>query len=133
MGDLALSVLAVAVRPRSRSAFLLVGVGASRTSAQLMIYALSGMPILSFIYSSHLFYCVSGGRQRERNAAIHEIVLATGSAVGSFGGGVLGQVYGIRTVYGIIAGVIAAALFLQVGLFARYCWGRVTEPSPVKA
>ena len=67
----------------------------------------------SFIHRTCLL--VSGGRQRERNAAIHEIVLAAGFAVGSFGGGVLGQVYGVRTVYGIVAGVIAAALFLQVG------------------
>jgi MFS family permease len=111
----------------------LIGVGASQSSIQLMVLVWCCTPMLSFIYSSHLFYCVSGSRRRERNAAIHEILLAAGFAVGSFGGGILGWEFGIRSAYGIIGGLLAATLVLQSAMFIRYQWVRPVDRAPVSA
>jgi len=96
---------------------ILVGIAMSQTPGQLTTFVLVGTPGMAFMYSSHLFYAVSGSRQRQNGAALHEILLSLGISIGSFGGGVWGQAYGIRAVYIAIAGVIGAAILVQAAIF----------------
>lgn len=69
--------------------------------------------LFAFQYSNSLFHGVSGSVNRERRMAVHEGVLTAGLIIGAVGGGVLYQVYGIRTVF------TAAALSLFVILFSQ--------------
>jgi len=65
-----------------------------------------------FMYCSHQFYGVSGGRKRARRMAIHEMAISGGYAIGSIFGGYLGENLGRRSPYwfgfAIMAGALAA-------------------------
>jgi MFS family permease len=98
---------------------VLAGVGVSKNSAQLLIFIFLASPVLAFIYSSHLYYSVSGSGHRQGSAALHEILLALGFSIGSFGGGALGHSLGVRSVYFVVAGVMGLALVIQTVIYLR--------------
>jgi MFS family permease len=102
----------------------IAGVGISKNGTQLLIFILLSSPVTALIYNSHMYYSVSGSGHRQRSAAIHEILLAIGFSIGSFGGGALGHSIGMRNVYFVVAGVIALALLIQIGIYLR---GRQTS------
>lgn len=77
------------------------------------------MTATSFIYSSHVFYTLSGGAGRAAGMALHEIVLAIGFAFGSFGGGVVGQWIGIRWAYYMGAAVWLTGIAVQIAIYLR--------------
>jgi MFS family permease len=101
-------------------AAILVGVGISKNPFILFSLICVSAISFAFIYSSHLFYSVSGGGQRRSGAAIHETLLAAGLSVGSLGAGALGEGFGsMRPVYLVIAGVIIITLLIQAGIFIQ--------------
>jgi len=111
-GILALGQLALAIT--------LAGVGLSQTGAQIIICCLLATPALALVYSSHLYYSVSGvGARRQRSAALHELILASGFAFGSFGGGAWGQAFGIRSVFYAAAGIVLITVAAQTVLALR--------------
>lgn len=95
----------------------LIGVGISQNAGQLLFFVFLASPVLAFIYSSHLYYSVSGSGHRQGSAALHEILLALGFSIGSFGGGAIGHSLGLRNVYFVVAGIIGLSQILQVFIY----------------
>ncbi len=95
----------------------LIAIAKSSSAAQLIVLTVAGTPALAFAYSSHMYYCISSSGNRQKNASIHEILLGIGFSVGSLGGGALGQLSGIRSVYFALAGIMIATLAIQTLLF----------------
>ncbi len=84
--------------------------------SEVMLYiacALAGLGV-SFLYASHLFYGVSGGRDRARLMAIHEILLSGGFLVGSVGGGIVADAAGLRAPYRIAAVLVGGSVLLSM-------------------
>jgi MFS family permease len=104
----------------------LIGIGKCASAHQLIFFTIAATPALAFAYSSHLFYCFSSTGNRQKNASLHEILLAVGFSVGSLGGGAFGQLYGIRWIYFAIAAIALAALLTQTAV-------RLLLKSPPKA
>lgn len=70
-------------------------------------------------YSSNLFYNVSGGTQRARLMAIHELLLSSGLVVGSTGGGWITDWISLRAAYPACSAMILAGLLAQMLLALR--------------
>jgi MFS family permease len=106
---------------------ILMGVGLSGNPKLLFAFiSLSALPF-AFLYTSHLYYIVSGAGHRQGSAALHEILLALGFSIGSFGAGALGHGFGsMQKVYFVIAGVILLTLLSQAGIFLA---GRKSPPN----
>jgi MFS family permease len=99
-------------------ATVLVGVGESRNPYVLVSLICASAISLAFLYSSHLFYSVSGIGQRRSGAVMHEMLLSAGLSIGSLGAGALGQGLGsMRPVYIVIAGVVILTLLVQTGIY----------------
>jgi len=105
-------------------AIMMVGLTFGTNARQLLFFVFASTPALAFAYSSHLFYSVSGGRNRRTGAAEHEILLAIGFCIGSLGGGALGQIFGVRMTYSVVAGVILAAMVVETVI---YCSSRFSR------
>ena len=60
--------------------------------------ALGGI-FCAFLYASHLYYIVSGAKQRATKMVIHEITLCAGVIIGSFAGGFLSDHFGRYSPY----------------------------------
>jgi MFS family permease len=95
----------------------LIGIAKSDSANQLIFFAVAGTPALAFVYSSHLYYSFSSRGNPQKNASIHEILLAVGFSLGSLGAGALGQFSGNRPVYLALAGVMLVTLAVQAVLF----------------
>lgn len=80
---------------------------------QLAAAGLTGITYAA-AYSSHQYYGVSGGKNRSRRMAIHEIILGTGYAVGSVLGGIISDHLGRNWPYIFGAIVISLAGLIQV-------------------
>lgn len=64
---------------------------------QLIVFYVTAVLIgaaVGFIYSSHLFYGVSGGKKRSALMAIHEGTLSMGFIIGALAGGYLSDTFG---------------------------------------
>jgi len=68
----------------------------------------------AFIYSSHLYYGVSGSKRRSARMAIHETVLSMGFFIGSLVGGYLSNHFGRYMPYWFGLGVLAVGFVGQV-------------------
>lgn len=91
----------------------------ARNASVLYVCAgLSGM-MVSFLYASHLFYGVSTGVNRSRLMAVHEILVSVGFLLGSFGGGVIADVWGLNTPYWIGAAAIVGGMVSTILIRAR--------------
>ncbi|MBN1554061.1 MAG: MFS transporter [Phycisphaerae bacterium] len=99
---------------------LLAGVGLAGSVWPAGFCAAAAMISTSYLYSSHVYYTLSGGMERSAGMALHEIVLAIGITIGSFGGGLVGQWYGLRWAYTMSAAVWAAGLLMQIGMYLRW-------------
>ena len=76
--------------------------------------ALAGI-IYAFLYASHLYYIISGAKQRATKMVIHEITLCSGTIVGSFVGGFLSDHFGRYSPYYFgLAGMIFGMIGLVV-------------------
>ena len=78
--------------------------------------ALAGI-VYAFLYASHLYYIISGAKQRATKMVIHEITLCLGTIVGSFAGGFLSDHFGRYNPYyfGLIVmtlGMVAVIIVL---------------------
>ena len=71
----------------------------------------------AFLYSSHLYYGVSGAKNRSGRMAVHEVILSAGIAVGSVAGGYLSDDFGRYAPYWFGIGVMAAGLLVQSGIY----------------
>jgi len=70
-----------------------------------------------FLYSSHLYYVVSGEKHRSARMAIHEITLSIGFLAGSIAGGYISDQFGRLAPYWFGSAVVAAGLLLQGGIW----------------
>ena len=69
--------------------------------------------LYAFLYASHLYYVISGAKQRATKMVIHEITLCAGMIVGSFVGGFLSDHFGRYSPYYF---GLAAMIFGMIGL-----------------
>jgi MFS family permease len=67
----------------------------------------------AFVFSSHMFYGVSGGRKRSGLMAIHELILASGLATGSVVGGTLSDHIDREAPYWFCGAVVLSGLLAQ--------------------
>jgi MFS transporter, DHA1 family, solute carrier family 18 (vesicular amine transporter), member 1/2 len=80
---------------------------------------LVGGACVGVVYSSDLFYGVSGGVRRARRMAIHELILSVGFVIGAFGGGFITDHIGLRTSYPICAGLLVTGMIVQAFVYAH--------------
>ena len=66
-----------------------------------------------FIYSSHLYYGVSGGKRRSARMAIHEITLSIGIVIGSLVGGYLSENVGSYMPYWFALAAMVVCMTIQ--------------------
>ena len=66
-----------------------------------------------FVYSSHLYYGVSGGKRRSARMAIHEITLSTGIVIGSLMGGYLSEHVGPYMPYWFALAAMVVCMTVQ--------------------
>lgn len=107
-------------------ASLLLAYSASGAGSLFLCGGLAGVGI-SFLYASHLYYGVAGGRNRTARMAVHEILVSTGFLIGSFGGGVLAEAGTLATPYWVGCAVLQAGILVQAGIFAAH---RRTQQDP---
>lgn len=69
-----------------------------------------------FAYSSHLYYGVSGSRQRSVRMTIHELVISLGISSGSAAGGYLAKNVGLTAPYWFAIGLVCLGLVLQLAI-----------------
>ena len=81
-----------------------------------------------FIYVSHLFYGVSGGKKRSGLMALHEFLLSTGFVIGSVGGGFISDSFGRYVPYWLGAGAILIGLIAQSAIWRKL---RTSTPSAI--
>ena len=72
-----------------------------------------------FIYSSHQYYGVSGGKKRSGLMAIHEILICVGYGSGAIIGGYLSQYINRYTPYQFELAVVLAALAIQSAIYLK--------------
>lgn len=70
-----------------------------------------------YVYSSHQYYGVSGGRNRSGLMAIHETIIGAGFAAGSLFGGMLSDAFGRYSPYWFGCAVIIAGGLVQGALW----------------
>lgn len=70
----------------------------------------------SLLYAAHLFYGVSGGHDRARLMAVHELLLSGGFVLGAIGGGVLADQFGLLTPYLLFGLILSAGLLLVIAM-----------------
>lgn len=106
--------------------WLFLFIQAAAAISMLIIITCSSLPALflaagligltqSFIYSSHMFYAISGKVKRSATVAIHEVLLSIGFIIGSTGGGYMAGFLGRRTapyIFGLC--VICAGIAIQL-------------------
>jgi predicted MFS family arabinose efflux permease len=80
---------------------------------QLFAAGLSGI-CYGFIYGSHQYYGVSGGKKRSALMAVHETIIGAGFATGSLIGGILSDNFGRYSPYWFACGVIIAGGLIQI-------------------
>jgi MFS family permease len=71
----------------------------------------------AFIYTSHLFYGVSGGKRRLGLMAVHEFLLSSGIVIGSVVGGYISDGFGRYMPYWFGLWTVAAAIFAQAAIW----------------
>jgi predicted MFS family arabinose efflux permease len=92
-----------------------------RYSQQWILLAAAGIVGTSqaFIYVSHLFYGVSGGRRRLGLMAVHEFLLSGGIVMGSVAGGYISDSFGRRAPYLFGTAAVVVGLLIQAAIRAR--------------
>jgi MFS family permease len=96
-------------------------------SLQLLAAGLTGI-WYGYIYSSHQYYGVSGGRNRSGLMAIHETIIGAGFATGSLFGGMLSDAFGRYSPYWFGCAVIIAAGLVQIVLwFIMKKYGQISS------
>ncbi len=74
----------------------------------------------AFMYSSHLYYGVSGGTRRSGRMAIHEFLLSAGFVIGSLAGGFLSDHFGPFMPYRFGLTVVALGLCIQLAIWFTF-------------
>ncbi len=74
----------------------------------------------SFIYTSHIYYGVSGCKNRSGRMAIHETILALGIACGGLFGGIISDKFTKYSPYKFGIAVIVAGLCIQAAIWLCY-------------
>jgi predicted MFS family arabinose efflux permease len=80
---------------------------------QMALCLIVGGLCVGVIYNSNLFYGVSGGRDRARLMAIHELLLSSGFIVGSSGGGWVTDHISLRAAYPLCAALLVTGMIAQ--------------------
>jgi len=97
---------------------LLMGSAAASRGGLILCSVVAGLGV-SFLYASHLYYGVSGGRHRARLMTLHEILLSLGFIVGSYGGGLTAEWFGRRFPYVLLCVIMLAAVGVESVLRGR--------------
>ena len=71
----------------------------------------------AYLYSSHLYYGISGAQNRSSRMAIHEITLSIGLFIGSIVGGYLGDNFNRYVPYWFGFGVVVIGLLAQLAVW----------------
>ena len=71
----------------------------------------------AFIYSSHLYYAISGASRRSGQMAVHEITLSFGMIIGSLFGGFLSDHFTRYTPYWFGFAIVLVGLLAQSAIF----------------
>ncbi len=86
----------------------------------------------SIVYPADLYYGVSGGKNRAASVSVHEILLAVGFAIGSFGGGLVARWLGPKAPFPVAAGVMILGVAAQVGIYIAYTRSRKSRKPSVQ-
>lgn len=100
-------------------AAMLIGVAAAQQVSVAGFCAAATMIATSYLYSSHVYYTLSGGMGRAAGMALHEIVLSIGFTIGSMGGGLIGHLWNIRWSFALGAVVWTAGIVGQAAISLR--------------
>jgi len=87
----------------------------------------------AFVYASHAFYGVSGGKKRSGLMAIHELVIGAGMSSGFLAGGVLSDHFGRRAPYLFCGAVVLLGLIVQMIVWFRIGRPQREHPPPPAA
>ncbi|MFO1021676.1 MAG: hypothetical protein U0903_13410 [Planctomycetales bacterium] len=101
------------------------------SSPEMLLFGLTLLgQLVGFNYFSGLYYSTAGSSHETRalSAGIHEATLATGMALGTVAGGVVGTLVGHRAPYFLAAVVLLILVLIQVSV-----WGRWKKFSPAES
>ena len=108
---------------------MLIVLSFGNVAFQLFAAGLSGV-CYGFIYGSHQYYGVSGGKKRSALMAVHETIIGAGFASGSLIGGILSDSFGRYSPYWFACAVIIAGGLIQILVW--FTVGRAAQPQPIK-
>lgn len=100
-------------------AIMVLAISTSVSAWQLGVYSVTAAFGISVYFISDLYYAVSITERRIHATAIHEICTSGGYMIGSFGGGALARLIGLRQIFPVMAGVIILALIAQIFIYYR--------------
>lgn len=86
---------------------------------QMIAIAAAIGTFVTLTYTSSLYYGVSGQTQRTRMTAIHELLLSTGTVLGSVVGGYLTEWAGLTATYPICAAIILGGIACQIMVYMK--------------
>ena len=114
--------LSTSIASQILAAIGLVVISQAESSVTLMIGLMLLGQLVGYNYFSGLFYSTVGSSHESRAlaAGIHEATLATGMAIGTIVGGVLGTLVNQRVPYLLAAVVLGVVIVVQ--LFAWWSW-----------
>ena len=105
--------------------WLFVAAEVSLAASMVIILCCTGLSLLlaaaallglaeGFLYTAHLFYGLTGSKQRSSLMAMHEFLLAVGLVAGSLVGGYLSDAFGRYTPYWYGLAAVGIAAILQI-------------------
>jgi len=71
----------------------------------------------SVVYTSALYYGLSGRKDRGRNTGIHESLVAAGGITGCLLGGIVGQEIALVAPFGVLAGLAGLCLLVTIAVW----------------
>jgi predicted MFS family arabinose efflux permease len=89
----------------------------SKSLAMQFLSAAFGGICYGFVYSSHQYYGVSGGKKRSALMAIHEIIIGAGISAGALFGGILSDAFGRYSPYKYACMFVSVAAIAQIVLW----------------
>jgi predicted MFS family arabinose efflux permease len=89
----------------------------SKNIAMQFLSAAFGGICYGFVYSSHQYYGVSGGKKRSALMAIHEIIIGAGISAGALFSGMLSDAFGRYSPYKYACVLVSVAAIAQMILW----------------
>lgn len=93
----------------------------SKSLAMQFLSAAFGGICYGFVYSSHQYYGVSGGKKRSALMAIHEIIIGAGVSSGALFSGIVSDAFGRYSPYKYACMFVLVAAIAQIVLWFSMC------------